>query len=212
MANIERTLYNILGVDEEVTSDELLKAYRARALENHPDKGGDANLFDEIQKAFKILENEQTREIYDDELAKARDRAILVSGGGPSHSTQQAQAPMPRNKTEPTAGSKRQGKLRTGQPGKPQHCADEWKGQKSGSHFLKALCDEAPQEQKIEALFDKYATLPRGKDKKREWLDGVRGEDKQDLKALAKKKEAEMMAKRQGWLNNGPRTRANKYN
>lgn len=34
--------YEILGLDTDATSEEIKKAYRKRALECHPDKGGDA--------------------------------------------------------------------------------------------------------------------------------------------------------------------------
>ena len=34
--------YEILGLDTDATSEEVKKAYRKRALECHPDKGGDA--------------------------------------------------------------------------------------------------------------------------------------------------------------------------
>mmetsp|Transcript_60921 Transcript_60921/g.175527 ORF Transcript_60921/g.175527 Transcript_60921/m.175527 type:complete len:207 (+) Transcript_60921:81-701(+) len=198
-----QTLYTLLGVSEDATSDELTKAYRQKALEQHPDKGGDKDSFDELAKAFKTLDCKDTREAYDVELEKARERATLVEGGpAPAgHSQKQAQAPMPRQKTEPTPGSKRQGKMRTAQPGNAGCCAQEWKGMSSGAHVLKMICDEATVEQKTEALFDKYAKLPRGKDKKRDWLKGVRGEEKQNLKALAKKKEAEQMERWQKWLN-----------
>uniref|UniRef100_A0A7S2M3J1 J domain-containing protein n=1 Tax=Zooxanthella nutricula TaxID=1333877 RepID=A0A7S2M3J1_9DINO len=200
-----RTLYDVLGVQEDAQAEDLTKAYRHKALEQHPDKGGDKDAFDELAKAFKTLDCAESRDAYDAELARARERDALVEGGpsagAGAFSEKQAQAPMPRAKTEPTAGSKRQGKLRASQPGNAGMCAQEWKGMSSGAHILKMLCDEATEEQKTEALFTKYAALPRGKDKKRQWLSSVRGQQKQDLKALAKKKEAEQMEKWSKWLN-----------
>mmetsp|Transcript_2897 Transcript_2897/g.7349 ORF Transcript_2897/g.7349 Transcript_2897/m.7349 type:complete len:221 (-) Transcript_2897:55-717(-) len=203
------TLYEVLGVCEDVSTQELTKAYRSKALAQHPDKGGDASDFDELAKAYKVLEDDKTRRDYDEELMKARERAQLVEGGPQSFdicgttagvvSDKQAQGPM-RAKTEPTPGSKRQGKLRTTQPGKPQCCAHEWKGLNSGAHVLKMLTDDVSAEQATEKLFDKYASLPRGKEKKREWVSGVRGPQKQELKALAKKKEEQERAKWDKWL------------
>mmetsp|Transcript_58929 Transcript_58929/g.140661 ORF Transcript_58929/g.140661 Transcript_58929/m.140661 type:complete len:220 (-) Transcript_58929:138-797(-) len=202
------TLYDVLGVGEDAGSQELTQAYRSKALAQHPDKGGDAAAFDELAKAYKVLDDSKKRQAYDEELQKARERALLVEGAPEAEicgttagvvSEKQAQAPM-RAKTEPTPGSKRQGKLRTSQPGKPQCCAQEWKGMSSGANVLKALTDDVTAEQATEKLFEKYAALPRGKEKKREWVNGVRGQQKQDLKALAKKKEEQERAKWDKWL------------
>lgn len=198
----ERTHYTLLGLGEEASSDDITKAYRQKALVNHPDKGGDADLFDDLAKAFKTLDCRETRDAYDDELAKRRERDLLVEGGpaaGGNFSAKQAQAPMPRQKTEPTPGSKRQGKMRTAQPGNVL-CAHEWKGLSSGAHQLKMLEDGMTDEQKTQALFNKYSNLPSGKDKKRDWMKGVRGKERSDLKTLAKKKEEEQLKKWDKWL------------
>jgi curved DNA-binding protein CbpA len=59
------TFYEDLGVDEEATSEELKKAYRKRASETHPDKGGDEEEFKKVQHAYEILKDPQKREYYD---------------------------------------------------------------------------------------------------------------------------------------------------
>ena len=58
-------LYDILGVHQNVNSDELKKAYRKLALINHPDKGGDPEKFKRIQHAYDILSDDKRRMIYD---------------------------------------------------------------------------------------------------------------------------------------------------
>ena len=45
----------ILGVDADATVDELKRAYRKRALETHPDRGGDANAFRLVQASYERL-------------------------------------------------------------------------------------------------------------------------------------------------------------
>mmetsp|Transcript_48115 Transcript_48115/g.143651 ORF Transcript_48115/g.143651 Transcript_48115/m.143651 type:complete len:209 (-) Transcript_48115:77-703(-) len=188
-----QSLYALLGVSEDASSEDVTRAYRQRALAEHPDKGGDAARFDEIAKAFRVLGNEGEREAYDERLAKEREREELVERPcGPSD--KQAQAPL-RAKTEPTQGSKRQGKLRNIQPGQGAG-PKEWRDLGTGAGYLKMLTDGVSEAQKTERLLDKYASLPRNKEKRREWLQGVRGKEKQDLKALAKRREE---AERERW-------------
>ena len=58
-------LYDSLGVDKNSSADEIKKAYRKKASENHPDKGGDNEKMTEITKAYSVLGNEKKRERYD---------------------------------------------------------------------------------------------------------------------------------------------------
>mmetsp|Transcript_58501 Transcript_58501/g.131819 ORF Transcript_58501/g.131819 Transcript_58501/m.131819 type:complete len:229 (+) Transcript_58501:94-780(+) len=203
-----QTYYDLIGVPEDVSPDDLTKAFRLRALEEHPDKGGDSDRFDELTKAYRTLEDAKLRDAYDEKLSKERERAQLVQDThghrAPTASDKQASAPM-RAKTEPTWGSKRQGKMRNMQPGKPEHCAHEWKGMGSGRHYLLMIEDGATDEMKTEKLLDKYTSLPHNKEKRRAWLNGVHGKDKQDLLSAAKRREEAQKAKWDKWLNNGPR-------
>jgi len=47
-----RRAYDVLGVDERSTPDEIRSAFRKAALLHHPDKGGDRARFDEIVDAY----------------------------------------------------------------------------------------------------------------------------------------------------------------
>lgn len=42
----------ILGLDPRATVAEIKAAFRKRALETHPDRGGDARAFDEVKRAY----------------------------------------------------------------------------------------------------------------------------------------------------------------
>lgn len=57
--------YEVLGVNEKSTQDEIKKAYRKLAVEHHPDKGGDENKFKEIAEAYGVLGDETKRSQYD---------------------------------------------------------------------------------------------------------------------------------------------------
>lgn len=187
----EMTHYSLLGVEEDATEEELKIAFRQRALLEHPDKGGDADRFHELQMAFNVLENQERRDAYDEELRQARERAELVEG---ARSRKPTNTPA-REKTAPTPGSKRSKKMEGQVGGNP-----EWKIHGSGRGILKAIEDDASAEAKAQLLFNKYQALPRNKEKKRDWLDGVRGEEKKALKACAKDHEKKQMEKWSKWL------------
>ena len=57
--------YGILGINNKATAKEIKLAYYAISKENHPDKGGDEDLFKEITEAYKILSNKDTKAEYD---------------------------------------------------------------------------------------------------------------------------------------------------
>lgn len=48
----DESIWSLLGVDRNVTEAELKAAYRKRALETHPDHGGDDETFHRIVRAY----------------------------------------------------------------------------------------------------------------------------------------------------------------
>jgi DnaJ-class molecular chaperone len=64
----KETFYNILGVSEAASQEEIKKAFRKLSLKYHPDKGGDVNKFKEINDAYQTLSNENERKMYDMKL------------------------------------------------------------------------------------------------------------------------------------------------
>jgi DnaJ family protein A protein 2 len=58
-------LYEILNVQPNASEEELKKAWKKQAMKHHPDKGGDVEKFQEIQKAYEILSDSEKRKMYD---------------------------------------------------------------------------------------------------------------------------------------------------
>lgn len=61
-----KKLYELLGIPEDASPDEVKKAYRKRAAETHPDRGGDEEEFKEVKAAYMILRDPEKRGRYDD--------------------------------------------------------------------------------------------------------------------------------------------------
>jgi molecular chaperone DnaJ len=58
--------YKILGVEKNVSAEEIKKAFRKKAHEYHPDKaGGNEEKFKEVSEAYHVLNNPEKRKQYD---------------------------------------------------------------------------------------------------------------------------------------------------
>ena len=57
--------YDLIGVPKTATEQEIKKAYRKKALKEHPDKGGDPEKFKEITAAYEVISDREKRELYD---------------------------------------------------------------------------------------------------------------------------------------------------
>ena len=82
----KRDYYEVLGVKKGVTEDELKKAYRKLAKENHPDlHPGDKECearFKEINEAYEVLSDPDKRAKYDQFGHAAFDPSQGFGGGG----------------------------------------------------------------------------------------------------------------------------------
>lgn len=57
--------YNTLGVARDAAHTDIKHAYRRLASQHHPDKGGDKERFQEIQRAYSVLSDPAQRQQYD---------------------------------------------------------------------------------------------------------------------------------------------------
>lgn len=62
---MSKDYYKILGVAKDANADDIKKAFRKLAHEHHPDKGGEAEKFKEINEAYQVLGNNEKRQKYD---------------------------------------------------------------------------------------------------------------------------------------------------
>ena len=60
-----KDLYKILDLEKKASIKEIKKAYKSKAMETHPDKGGDSNKFKEISEAYETLSNPEKKQQYD---------------------------------------------------------------------------------------------------------------------------------------------------
>lgn len=65
---MKENLYELLELRNFATSIEIREKYRELIKINHPDKGGKAEDFEKIKKAYEILKSEESKTEYDNKL------------------------------------------------------------------------------------------------------------------------------------------------
>ena len=93
---LSASAYEVLGVDPTVDEESLRKAYRLRLRQTHPDTGGDAAVFIQVQRAWELVGTADARAAYD------RGHGF---GDAPAPEWSGWRAPAPRTDTRPRARS-----------------------------------------------------------------------------------------------------------
>ncbi|XP_073270484.1 chaperone protein dnaJ GFA2, mitochondrial-like [Primulina huaijiensis] len=85
-AQLSRDFYDVLHVSNNATASEIKKAYYALAKKLHPDTNKDdpeaEKKFQEVQKAYEVLKDEEKRQQYDQIGHEAFERASNGEGPG----------------------------------------------------------------------------------------------------------------------------------
>ncbi len=61
--------YEILGLAEDATQEQIMKAYKLQALKKHPDKGGNTQEFQELQDAYEQLVGRRDKQFQAEQYA-----------------------------------------------------------------------------------------------------------------------------------------------
>merc|ERR1719410_303418 len=64
-AIIAADLYKVLELEEGADASQIKSKYRRLSVKNHPDKGGDVKVFNEIRDAYEILSDPDSKRYYD---------------------------------------------------------------------------------------------------------------------------------------------------
>ena len=78
----KRDYYEVLGVGKSASADEIKKAFRRKAVEHHPDRGGDEGQFKEVNEAYEVLKDDAKRKRYD-QFGHAGVGSSAASDGNP---------------------------------------------------------------------------------------------------------------------------------
>lgn len=62
---MSKNYYDILGLEKTASWEEIKKAYRKLAMQHHPDRGGDGEVFKEINEAYGVLSDPSKKSQYD---------------------------------------------------------------------------------------------------------------------------------------------------
>ena len=63
--DIKKNYYEILGVSEDASPEDIKKAFKKAAIKHHPDRGGDKKKFQEMNEAYQVIGDEKKKSQYD---------------------------------------------------------------------------------------------------------------------------------------------------
>ena len=86
-----RSFYDVLQVERCATFDEIKLAFKKRALQVHPDKGGSKEAFHLVYHAFETLADPEARRKYDCRAATGSQATCHTSSGNQDKAAKRSQ-------------------------------------------------------------------------------------------------------------------------
>jgi len=71
--------YSILGAGEDASAGDIERLYKRKAVEHHPDRGGDEEEMKSLNEAYGVLKDESARRAYDAERRGAAQEAVAAT-------------------------------------------------------------------------------------------------------------------------------------
>eukprot|EP00438_Fugacium_kawagutii_P002837 Skav214123 [mRNA] locus=scaffold1185:565764:567521:- [translate_table: standard] len=151
----KESFYDVLLVDQNATLDEIKLAFKRRALQVHPDKGGSKEAFHLVYQALETLADSEARKKYDYGLATGKSEiapgAKQGACGRKSAPRQQGQATPPtqaRSRTEKSSSSRKNRKK-------------QWAGAGSSGFEQMRQTPQSKQAKLLARIRDLLKQLPR---------------------------------------------------
>jgi len=96
---LSASAYEVLGVDPTATVEQIKLAFRLRLRQTHPDAGGDAAAFIQVQRAWELIGTPEARIVYD----RGHGFGTVSGASSPEQDWSGWRAPAPRADTRPKA-------------------------------------------------------------------------------------------------------------
>ena len=129
-----RSCYDVLGLERNASLEDIKVAFKRRALQVHPDKGGSKEAFHSVYQAFEILADSEARKKHDHSLATWKAKVALQPRNRKRKNKAAASASNAGAFTASDLPSNPQGRL--GQTGR-QGC---WKGSIDAYNTCREMC------------------------------------------------------------------------
>jgi curved DNA-binding protein CbpA len=81
---VSSSAYEVLGVAVDADDETLRRAYRLRLRQTHPDTGGDAAVFIQVQRAWELVGTPDARASYDRGRGPAAEAPVWAAPSGPA--------------------------------------------------------------------------------------------------------------------------------